>query len=296
MTVMNTTDTTSATNASNVITTGPVLVIGANGKTGRRVAARLAAAGHAVRAVSRSTTPSFDWYDTVTWPAALEGTSRAYITFQPDIAVPGAPAIFEEFARTAAAHGLDRLVLLSGRNEPTAEVCERILLESSIDTTVVRCSFFAQNFSEHFLVGAVMEGVIALPAGDVREPIVDVDDIAEVAVQALTEDGHAGRVHELTGPRLLSFHDVAADLSAATGREIVYLPVTPEQYVVGAIDAGVPTEEAEMLGELFAQIFDGRSESLANGVADALGRPARDFADFAAAAAAAGAWSTDQAR
>ena len=133
----------------------------------------------------------------------------------------------------------------------------------------MRCSFFAQNFSEHFLVDAVVDGVIALPAGDVREPIIDVDDIAEVAVKALTEDGHAGRVHELTGPRLMSFHDAAADLSAATGREIVYLPVTPEQYVVGAIDAGVPAEEAEMLGELFAQIFDGRSETLADD------RPAR---------------------
>ena len=210
--------------------------------------------------------------------------------------MPGAAAIFEAFATTAAAHGLERLVLLSGRNEPAAQACERILLESGIDTTVVRCSFFAQNFSEHFLVDAVVDGVIALPAGDVREPIIDVDDIAEVAVKALTEDGHAGRVHELTGPRLMSFHDVAADLSTATGREIVYLPVTPEQYVVGAIDAGVPAEEAEMLGELFAQIFDGRSESLADGVAAALGRPARDFADFAAAAAAAGAWTTDETR
>ena len=138
--------------------------------------------------------------------------------------------------------------------------------------------------------------MIALPAGDVREPIIDVDDIAEVAVNALTEDGHAGRVYELTGPRLMSFHDVAAELSDATGREIVYLPVTPEQYAVGAIDAGVPAEEAEMLAELFAHIFDGHNATLTDGVTAALGRPARDFADFAAAASAAGAWTTDQTR
>ena len=275
-------------------TTPSFLVIGANGKTGRRVTQRLTAADHAVRAVSRSTTPSFDWYDVTTWPAALAGIDRAYITFQPDIAVPGSAAIIEAFGEAAAEHGLQRLVLLSGRNEPAAEECEQILLGSSIDTTLVRCSFFAQNFSEHFLVDAVVEGVIALPAGDVREPIIDADDIADVAFLALTEDGHADRVHELTGPRLMSFHDVAADLSTATGREIVYLPVTPEQYVVGAIDAGYPVDVAEMLGELFAEIFDGRSESLTDGVDEALGRPARDFADVAAAAAAAGAWITDR--
>jgi uncharacterized protein YbjT (DUF2867 family) len=286
MTVMNT----------NTNTTPSILVIGGNGKTGRRVAERLAAAGHAFRSVSRSTTPSFDWYDATTWPAVLAGTSRAYVTFQPDLSVPAAAAILEAFGKTAAEHGLERLVLLSGRGEPEAEACERILLESGVDTTVVRCSFFAQNFSEHFLVDAVVEGVIALPAGDVREPIVDVDDIAEVAVKALTEDGHAGRVYELTGPRLLSFHDAAAELSAATGREIVYLPVTSEQYVVGAMDAGVPAEEAEMLGELFAHIFDGHNATLTDGVTEALGRPARDFADFAVAAAAAGAWTTDQAQ
>ena len=282
MTVMNTNTTT---------TTPSFLVVGANGKTGRRVAERLTAAGHALRAVSRSTTPPFDWYDASTWPAALDGIDRAYITFQPDIAVPGAAPIFEAFAIAAAEHGLERLVLLSGRNEPAAEACERILLESGVNTAVVRCSFFAQNFSEHFLYDAVADGVIALPAGDVLEPIIDADDIADVAFLALTEDGHVGRVHELTGPRLMSFHDAAADLSAATGREIVYLPVTPEQYIVGAIDAGVPPEEAEMLGALFAEIFDGRSASVTNGVTDALHRPPRDFADFAIAATAAGAWN-----
>lgn len=274
--------------------TPSILVIGGNGKTGRRVAARLAAAGHAFRSVSRSTTPSFDWYDAATWPAALAGTNRAYITFQPDIAVPAAPAIIEAFGKAAVDHGLEQLVLLSGRGEPAAEACERILLESGVDTTVVRCSFFAQNFSEAFLLDAVMEGVIALPAGDVREPIIDVDDIAEVAVKALTEDGHAGRVYELTGPRLMSFHEAAAELSTATGREIVCLPVTSEQYVVGAIDAGIPAADAEMLAELFAHIFDGHNATLTDGVTEALGRPARDFADFAVAAAAAGAWITDQ--
>lgn len=267
------------------------LVIGGNGKTGRRVAERLSARGCAVRAVSRSTTPSFDWYDEATWAPALDGVRAVYVTFQPDLAVPGSADIITGFGAVARSAGVQRLVLLSGRGEPEAQACEQALLRCGVDTTVVRCSFFAQNLSEHFLVGAVVAGVIALPAGNVREPIVDADDIAEVAVEALTGDGHAGRVYELTGPRLLSFDDVAAELSAATGRDIRYLPVTPEDYVAEAVAAGSPAEEAEMLAELFAHIFDGHNASLAHGVDEVLGREARDFADFARAAAAAGAWA-----
>jgi uncharacterized protein YbjT (DUF2867 family) len=269
----------------------PIVVIGANGKTGRRVADRLAGRGLRVRGVSRSTTPRFDWYDEATWAAALSGARSAYVTFQPDLAVPGSTAIIEAFGVAARAHGLERLVLLSGRGEPEAQACEQLLLGSGVDTTVVRCSFFAQNFSEHFLRDAVVQGVIALPAGSVREPVVDADDIAEVAVEALTGSGHAGRVYEVTGPRLMSFAEIATDLSAATGREVVYLDVTPASYVDEAIAAGVPADEAEMLAELFAHIFDGHNESLATGVADVLGRPATDFARFAADAAAAGAWA-----
>ena len=159
-----------------------------------------------------------------------------------------------------------------------------------MNTTVVRCGFFAQNFSEHFLVGAVQDGVIALPAGDVTEPIVDCDDVAEVAA-APCSGGAAGRVYELTGPRLMTFEDMASDLSRATGRAIAYLAVSTEEYVAAATEAGVPADEAEMLGDLFADIFDGHNSSLADGVPEALGRPARDFADFATGAAAAGVWA-----
>jgi uncharacterized protein YbjT (DUF2867 family) len=270
------------------------LVIGGHGKTGRRVAERLAAAGRATRIVSRSTTPTFDWYDESTWAGALDGMDSAYVTFQPDLTVPGAVEIITAFGAAARAHRLDHLVLLSGRGEPAAQACERALAAGGVPTTVVRCSFFAQNFSEHFLLSAVQDGVIALPAGDVTEPIVDADDIAEVAAAALLGRIPGGRVYELTGPRLLSFHDVAADLSAATGRPIVYLPVSTEEYVVAATEAGVPADEAEMLGGLFAYIFDGHNASLADGVVQALGRPARDFAEFAKQAEAAGAWGVEQ--
>jgi uncharacterized protein YbjT (DUF2867 family) len=156
--------------------------------------------------------------------------------------------------------------------------------------TVIRASWFAQNFSEHFLLQPVLDGVIALPAGDVAEPFIDVDDIADIAAAALTESGHAGQVYEVTGPRLLTFADVADELTRATGRRVSYLAVTPEEYAAAAVDVGVPAEEAGPLAELFSRVLDGRNGRLEDGVQRALGRPARDFADYAAAVAATGVW------
>lgn len=267
------------------------VVIGGNGKTGRRVAELLTARGHAVRPVSRSTPIRFDWEDPATWPAALDGATSAYITYQPDLSAPGATDAIAALGKAAEQAGLERLVLLSGRGEPEAQACEQILLDGQVPTTVVRCSFFAQNFTEHFLQGPVLDGVIALPAGDVAEPVVDADDVAEVAVVALTTDGHAGKVYDVTGPQLLNFHDIAATLSAATGRDVVYLPVSVEAYATEAIAAGVPAEEADMLASLFAHIFDGHNATLSDGIEQALGRQGRMFAAFAADAAAAGAWT-----
>ncbi len=271
--------------------TAPVtLVVGARGKTGRRVAKRLTAAGQPLRIGSRSAPRPFLWDDGSTWRAALAGVQRAYVTHYPDIAFPGAKERIAEFADLAGRVGVERLVLLSGRGEPEAQAAEELVLSTSVDAAVVRGSFFAQNFSEHFLLGPVLDGAIALPAGDCAEPIVDADDIAEVAVAALTEPGHGGRVFELTGPRLLNVHDVAAELSAACGRTITYIPVTPAEYVGAAVATGFPAEEAEPLAAMFAYIFDGHNASLTNGVQDALGRPPRDFRDYAAATAATGVW------
>jgi uncharacterized protein YbjT (DUF2867 family) len=271
-------------------TTPLTLVVGGRGKTGRRVAKRLTAAGQPLRIGSRSAPTPFLWDDDSTWPAALSGVQRAYVTYYPDIAFPGAKERIAEFADLAGRVGVERLVLLSGRGEPEAQAAEELVLSSSVNAAVVRGSFFAQNFSEHFLLGPVLNGAIALPAGEVAEPIVDADDIADVAVAALNESGYGGHVFELTGPRLLTFHDVATELSAACGRTITYIPVTPAEYVDAAVTTGFPAEEAEPLAAMFAHIFDGHNASLANGVQDALGRPPRDFRDYAAATAATGAW------
>ncbi|HEY7597654.1 MAG TPA: NmrA family transcriptional regulator [Actinophytocola sp.] len=263
------------------------LVVGGTGKTGRRVADRLRARGHAVRAVSRATEPPFDWYDETTWGAVLDvPVEAAYLTFQPDLALPGAAERIRAFSTLAAAKGVHRLVLLSGRGEPETEPSERAVRESGVDWTVVRCAWFAQNFSEGFLLPLVMAGDFTVPAGEVGEPFVDLDDVADVVVEALVAPGHAGEEYDLTGPRLLTFADAAAEIAAVSGRAVRYRPGSPEMF---AASLDLPAEAAMPLAELFERVLDGRNEFVTGDVERVLGRPARDFADYAKAAA--DAWS-----
>src|SRR5262245_1114633 len=196
------------------------LLLGGTGKSGRRIAARL---GQNVRLGSRRGAPPFDWDDPTTWSAALDGVSAVYISYYPDVSFPGAAERVGAVAKAAAANGAQRLVLLSGRGEPDAEPAEDAVRAAGVDWTILRCSWFMQNFSEHFLLQSVLDGVIALPAADVAEPFLDVEDIADIATAALTEDGHAGQVYEVTGPRLLTFADAATELSRVTGRQVRYV-------------------------------------------------------------------------
>ena len=271
--------------------TGPILVIGANGKTGRRIVQGLAGRGHAVRAGTRSAPLPFDWENEATWAPALDGVSAAYVSYFPDLAFPGADQKIGALCELAKTMGTERLVLLSGRGETHAKRCEDIVRDSGVDFTLVRCAWFAQNFSEGYLRDPVLDGAIALPAGDVREPIVDVDDIAEVAVAALTEARHGGELYEITGPRLLHFSEAAAELAAASGHPVRYVPITLAQFheamtaIGGAFIADVFTHVCE-------EALDGRNEWLGDGVQRALGRAPRDFSDFCRHAAAAGAWRT----
>jgi len=268
-----------------------ILVTGGNGKTGSRIAERLTARGIDVRRGSRSSTPAFDWEDQSTWGQALDGVTAAYVTYYPDLAFPGASDAIRELARTAVDHGVRRLVLLSGRGEQGAQRSEQELINSGADWTVVRCAFFAQNFDEGFLAEAVRAGEFALPAGEVTEAIVDVDDIADVAVEALTGDGHVGQVYELSGPRLITFAEAAAELSKASGRDVRYVPITPDEFAAMLAGAGLPDDYVSGLTGVFTEIMDGRNEYLADGVQRALGRAPRDFSDYARDTAATGVWA-----
>ena len=267
-----------------------MLVLGATGKTGRRIAARLVEGGVPIRAGSRAGAPPFDWEDPTGWPAVVAGVDAVYLSFQPDLAIPGTPEVIAAFVDVAVAAGVRRIVLLSGRGEPEAQRCEQVVLAAPVATTVLRCSWFAQNLSEDVLAAAVLSGEIVLPARDVPEPFVDADDIADVAVAALTEPGHDGEVYELTGPRSLTLSEVSAELSAATGRPIAFRSVDPETFAAALRPQGVPEELIATLVHLFTELLDGRNARTADGVRRALGREARDFADFARDAATAGAW------
>ena len=271
--------------------TKPTLVISSTGKTGSRVAERLEARGVPVRPGSRSANPPFDWEDPDTWAAALDGAGAAYVSYYPDIAIPGAVEAVAALAETALENGVKRLVLLSGRGEEEAQRAERAVRESGADWTIVRCSWFNQNFSEGFFAEGVAAGEVVLPATAVPEPFVDVDDIADVAAKALSEDGHESQVYELTGPRMLTFEEAVREIAAATGREIRYLPVSIEEYAAAAREHGVPEEVIEFLRYLFGEVLDGRNASLTDGVQRALGRAPRDFSEYAREAAAAGVWN-----
>lgn len=268
----------------------PILVIGATGKTGRRVATGLAARGLPVRAVSRHSAIPFDWEAPETWAAALDGVRAAYVTYFPDLAFPGAVERLDSLVETAKGAGVDHLVLLSGRGEHHARQGEEVLRASGVDYTILRCAWFAQNFSEGYLRDPILAGLLPMPGGDVQEPILDIDDIADAAIAALTEEGHRGKLYELTGPRLMTFAEMAAELAAATGRPVQHLPISFEDFHTNVAQAG-----GDFVADVFTGIaretLDGRNAHLTDGVQQVLGRPPRDFADFARDAAAQGTWT-----
>jgi uncharacterized protein YbjT (DUF2867 family) len=268
---------------------GPILVLGAGGKTGGRVVDRLRAAGRAVRIGSRSATPRFDWEDPSGWAAALDGVAAVYVAYQPDLAAPGALEIVEAFFATAARAGVEKVVLLSGRGEPEAQDAETALQATDLDWTIIRASWFFQNFSENFFLDGVLAGEVVLPEGLAAEPFVDAEDIADIAFAAFTGPGHSRRLYEVTGPRALTFGEAVQAIGRAVGRDVALTTVPLEAYRQGLLEA-MPRDLADLVIYLFTTVLDGRNTPVAHGVEQALGRPSGDFAAYVARTAATGAW------
>lgn len=267
-----------------------ILITGGDGKTGRRLAGRLMAAGRRVRRGSRSTIPPFDWRDRSTWARALDGVTAAYVAFQPDLAAPGALQTVNAFYAQALSAGVERLTLLSGRGEEEAQAAERALQATQADWTILRASWFSQNFSESHFLEPLRAGELALPVGPVAEPFVDVEDIADVAYAALTQAGHSRRLYELTGPRALTFAEAVAEIGTAAGRDIAFTAIAAEDYRAGLAAAQVPADVVDLVVHLLTTVLDGRNSQVADGVRQALGRPARDFSEYARQTAATGVW------
>ncbi|MDX1991241.1 MAG: NAD(P)H-binding protein [bacterium] len=267
------------------------LVLGATGKTGRRVVERLQARQLPVRLGSRSAHPPFDWTRPDSWAAALAGVQAVYITFQPDLAIPGADETIRAFTEQAVASGVRRLVLLSGRGEDQAQDCEQIIQNAGVEWTVVRASWFNQNFNEGFMLDAILSGDVVLPVRDVAEPFIDVEDIADIVAEALTDDRHIGQVYEVTGPRLLTFPQAITEIAAAAGRDLNFVSVPMEAYAAGMKEAGVPEEEAWLVNYLFTTVLDGRNSHLTDDVERALGRKPRDFSAYVRETASTEVWN-----
>lgn len=269
----------------------PILVLGGTGKTGHRIVERLQAQSVPIRIGSRRNLPTFDWYDATTWPAVLSGVEAVYISFQPDLAIPESFDIIRSFVEKTVQQGVRRLVLLSGRGEEAAERCEQIVMNAGLEWTVLRASWFHQNFSESFFLEGIQQGQLVLPVADVREPFIDAEDIAEVAVAALTQAQHTGRLYELTGPRLLTFAEAIQTIARYTERSITYETIPLESYLSALQQQGTPSELVPLLAYLFSEVLDGRNASLTPDVAQILGRPPIDFDAYAQRTAASGLWT-----
>ncbi len=270
-----------------------ILVTGGTGKTGRRVVERLKTLDIPVRIGSRTGEPPFDWENPETWAGALDGMDTVYITFQPDLAVPGARKAIEGFISQAVKSGIQRMVLLSGRGEKEAELCEQVVMNVGVNWTIVRASWFNQNFSESFFLDPILAGHVALPRAEALVPFVDADDIADVVVESLLDDKHVGKVHELTGPRQLTFEQATAEISKATGRDIKFISITMDEYTKMLREYQVPEDYIWLISYLFTEVLVDKNSSVTSDIERVLGRKAKDFAEYARETATTRIWNPD---
>ncbi|MBL4709513.1 MAG: NAD(P)H-binding protein [Flavobacteriales bacterium] len=269
-----------------------ILVIGGTGKTGRKIAARLQRLNHKVRIGSRNAQPAFDWENQATWATALEGMDKVYISFQPDLAVPGALEAIENLVNEAKKQGVKKMVLLSGKGEREAELCEQVLIHSGLDYTIVRASWFMQNFSESFFLDPILAGHVALPKPEAKVPYVDTDDIADVAVEALLHSIHNGEIYELTGARLLTFEEVIDAIAVASNREIQFTPISINAYTKMMEELKVPADYIWLINYLFTEVLavEG-NDVITNDIEKVLGRKPKSFAEYVSENAANGVWN-----
>ncbi len=269
-----------------------ILVIGGTGKTGRKVVEQLKKRNQNVRIGSRNESPSFEWEDPTSWSKALEGIDKVYIVFYPDLAVPGAFEAIQGLTEAAKKAGVKKAVLLSGKGEKEAERCEQLVANSGLDYTLVRASWFNQNFSESFFLEPVLSGHVALPMPDTKIPFVDTGDIAEVVVEALLNDAHNGKTYEITGPEALTFEEAVDIIAQATERDLKYQAVTQEEYNAMLKDAGVPSDYIWLFDYLFREVLGNPNNQLVTtDVEKILGRKATDFRAYVHKTVKSGLWN-----
>ncbi|MEM9328094.1 MAG: NmrA family NAD(P)-binding protein [Bacteroidota bacterium] len=274
-----------------------ILVIGGTGKTGRLVVENLKQLGHNVQLGTRDNTPAFDWDNPATYAEALKGMDRAYIVYYPDLAVPGARDAINALTEAALKEGLEKVVLLSGKGEKEAEASEEIVANSGLNYTLVRASWFNQNFSEGAFRDYVLAGQLALPMPEASIPYIDTRDIADMVTKALLDDSLNGKTLTVTGPRKLTFEEVAEILSEKLGRSIQYQAISMEEFKAGLVAAGLPESMIWLLQYLFTEVL-GHSENqtVSHDVEEILHRKPITFEAYVGTTVASGAWNVELAQ
>lgn len=268
------------------------LVIGGTGKTGRRVVKKLKQANQYVRIGTRSHEPAFDWNDPSTYANALKGMDNAYIVYYPDLAVPGSKEAIGDLMDTAKREGLKKAVLLSGKGEREAELCEQIVAGSGLNHTIIRASWFMQNFSESFFLEPILSGYVALPKSEAKVPYVHADDIASLVVKALLEDSHHSKIYQLTGPETFTFPEVIHKISVASGREIKFRSCALREYIMDLKGLGVPESYVRLLDYLFSNVLDAPgNQVVTNDIENVLGRKPINFDEYVEETVKTGVWN-----
>jgi len=266
-----------------------ILVIGGTGKTGRRVVEQLRNRGFEP---SRNSSPSFDWDNKDTWVDSLNGIEKMYVTYYPDLAVPGAKEAIRSLTYLAKELGVKKMVLLSGKGETEAEACEKIVMNSGMDYTIVRASWFNQNWSESFFLAPILSGEVALPMSDVLIPFVDVNDIAEVAATVLLDDAYHGEIIEVTGPELITFKDIVDIIAKTSNRNLNFYDITLSQYIARMKQMQIPNDVVWLIEYLFSHVLTNpKNQLVVTDIERVLGRKAKTFLAYAQETAETGIWN-----
>jgi uncharacterized protein YbjT (DUF2867 family) len=273
-----------------------VLVLGATGKTGSRVAANLMHRGMPVRTAARTGADvRFEWADRDSYAPVLRDIARVYL-IAPVMRVDYADDV-SAFLNEAEAAGVAHVTFLSAygtehaRDELATRAVELDLLDrQNLSHTILRPAWFMQNFSETFL--KPIDGVILVPTGNGAEAFIDAEDIAAVAATTLADpDAHARTAYSLTGPQTLTVAEAAAVMTESIGQTIEHVDLDRDAWIAGVIANGIPPEYGVVLRQLTETIASGNGARPNDSVERITGKPARTFRDFAWENSAA--WSKD---